>query len=770
MAYTPNQITDAFQSSLKRAPTDYELKTYATVSPQSLAGLKDTYGKYNTSQSIVDYLKHSGIDPATAGDLGKKYGISGIGTAEGNTALLTALRSGAPAPVAAPLQGSVAAPAAAPAPHEETAQPAPVQAPTPAPATAQPQPEAAASVAGSVAGAAGAPDPIAESKKMVDTAYAEQQRAQQAVAAIDALLSKVKSDKMAEISRSGGVVNETSLMSEIMRENEPLLQQRKQLVTEYTSANQAYQKAVSDKNASDANFYKSKTLDQGQQKIDNQADQAAAKFEQSGWKQTKVNQYDDYGNVVGQVVQWSQSPANGGAAPATGNLSGIPAASGGGSHAAQNILPGAKDTSIPLRTAVASYGMDAIVAGIIKNEGGSLPGVQFNPGNIKFAGLPGQTDSGVSNDGGKSTFANYASAEEGKAAIAAIVQRAADGKSSAYGTNPSFQDFVNKYTNTTPNTSASGAVSNSSIPAIVPLATGASVDVSTPGYTTSNVTYNGKDTQLTQSYIDQTAIAAIMAGGTIPSSVSRATKGLPVVQMNAIKARIGQLDPGGNLALNKVEAAAWGATLKKQIDYATTLQRSLSAADADFHQILEKYKGTGINDGSMPISNMLANASKYHLGQGDVSAFKASLAELSNLYQQVFSRSGQVTDSVRATSKEIIDGNISLDNLTKVADQLQQLGKVDLDQVNNTIQDAENKYRGIVPGADQGGAFQPKGSMSDQDFVEKALTSHGLKYEDVVAKYKTSLQAGEQLALDNNTGEIVAASKTDISSGNYTPL
>lgn len=735
MAYTPNQISDAFQSSVGRAPTDYELKTYATVSPQTLAGLKNTYSKYNTTQSISDYLKYTGQDPASAPMLAQKYGISGVGTAEGNTKLLGALKAGPP-PVATPsVPGTITPPVQTSIqPEKITGTVVPDQTVIAQPQTAQEKADSITpkAVDGSIASAAQSTptDPLAQSQKLVDTAYSEQQRAQKAVSDIDAQLAQLKTDKMNEIARSGGVVNESSLESEILRENEPLLAQRKQLVSEYTAANQAYQKAVSEKNTSDANFYKSKTLeqndtkiDQGQQRIDNQQQQADQRFEQAGWKQTKVNQYDEYGNVVGQVVSWTQNPTNGGDVQPTGNISGIPSSGTTGSNAAHNILPGA-DTSVPLRKAVATYGMDAIVAGIIKNEGGSVPGVQNNPGNIKFAGLPGQSDSGISNDGGKSTFANYSSVDDGKKAIADIVQRAADGKSAAYGTNPTFQDFVNKYTNTTPNTSPSGAVSNSSNPATVPLATKGAIDVSTPGYSVSTVTYQGKDTQLTQSYIDQTAVAAIMNGGTIPSSVSRATKGLPIVQMNAIKARIGQLDPGGNLALNKTEAAAWGATIKKQIDYATTLQRSLSAADADFNQILQKYSNTGINDSSIPLKNLIDNKAKYGLGDGDVSAFKASLAELSNLYQQVFSRSGQVTDAVRKTSSDIIDGNISLENLQKVADQLQSLGKVDLDQVKSTINDAEQSYRGIVPGTDNGANSPAPSKLPDyvQNKIKDAIT------------------------------------------------
>lgn len=117
---------------------------------------------------------------------------------------------------------------------------------------------------------------------------------------------------------------------------------------------------------------------------------------------------------------------------------------------------GGADPTMPLKDAITKYGMEAIVNAIVANEGSSPNGVQNNPGNIKYNGLPGQTDSGVqATDGG--TFASYSTPDAGKQAIASIVQNAASGQSSSYGANPSLGQFAGTYTNTGSGSSGGGS-------------------------------------------------------------------------------------------------------------------------------------------------------------------------------------------------------------------------------------------------------------------------------------------------------------------------
>lgn len=94
-------------------------------------------------------------------------------------------------------------------------------------------------------------------------------------------------------------------------------------------------------------------------------------------------------------------------------------------------------SDMPVSQAISSLGMAKLVSGLVTQEGGSPKGVLNNPGNIKFVGLPGQVDSGVkATDGG--TFASYATPAAGQAAVASLVQRAAD-------SGKNLSDFIAAY-------------------------------------------------------------------------------------------------------------------------------------------------------------------------------------------------------------------------------------------------------------------------------------------------------------------------------------
>ncbi len=261
MALQENQIHTIFKDQIGRDATPYEISKYSTSSPQTLANLKLNFSKLNTNQSIADYLTYSGQDSSIENriKLGQEYGISNIGTSEGNIALLNALKSGKKPGTPPSVTGSIIPPDTT---NKETPIIPPIQDNT---------------ISGSIQKASETPsaptDPISIAKQNVDTAYSEQQAAQKAVADIDKTLAGLKKEKMDEIARSGGVVNESSMMAEILRENEPLLAHRKELVSQYTAANNNYQKAVSEKRDAEANYYKQQQLDLAKEKIDNQEQQ-----------------------------------------------------------------------------------------------------------------------------------------------------------------------------------------------------------------------------------------------------------------------------------------------------------------------------------------------------------------------------------------------------------------------------------------------------------------------------------------------------------------
>jgi hypothetical protein len=716
MAFTANQVSDAFQSQLGRAPTDYEMKTYATASPQTLASLKSTYGGYNANTSILDYMKFNGKDPATIPELAKQYGIGNIGTAEGNTALLSALKSGKPPPTTPAVEGSIAkAPVGklADAPID-TAKPLGTNAnpvPSAAPGSGGPNPlpgNEGYSVGGSAAASSGrsssdqttyAPgtsgtDPStgnpfyvtqsgqklvydpnnmdANQDPSVQQAKDAYTSAQKAVQTLDAQIADINNtlattlqNKIKEVAASGGLVDEAQLKSIVAAENAPLLNERNTLMSQRSSYASTQSAAGTAYNNALSSFYKSITASQQQQKITDQEQQFSQKLAQSGYKEQKVNVYDAYGDVIGQKVVWVQNPAS-----TTGYTS--------------------DGTQVDIKQGSSGAGITADSSG-----------------------------------------------------------------------------------NPTPSASAS---SPSQAPKTIDLQTGP-LDVSVPGYTTAMVKFNGVNTQLTQSYIDQIAIAAIMNGGTIPSGSVRGTKGLPILQTDVIKARMGQLDPGGNLAQNKAEAKAWGTALTQQISYVSSISASLSAADAAMQNIVDTYKNSGIDQG-IPIANAIANAAKYNLGSAQIAAFKTSITELQNLYQQVFAKNGQVTDAVRSSSYDAINANMSMDQITAISKQLQALGQADVKARNSSIQGIEQNYGAIIPGGAGSGGSGGAGTgsakasgQSDSDYVEKTLDAQGLSYNDIVAMTKKGGDhAGQKAVIDNSSGTVGFIDPSEFDSSLYTSI
>ena len=192
----------------------------------------------------------------------------------------------------------------------------------------------------------------------------------------------------------------------------------------------------------------------------------------NGWLQTKVGTYGvvftDPTNPANNI-SYTVNPFTGEiAAKGSGTMAGINKTSGGNTNTQNtqtqqnqetasttvSTLLGVSPTT-PLSDVISKNGLGSIVAAIVKNEGGSLPGVQNNPGNIKYTGAPGQTDSGVkAADGG--TFANYATPQAGEEAIGNLINSAASGSNPDYGANPTLQSFVDKYTNTGSSSSDTG--------------------------------------------------------------------------------------------------------------------------------------------------------------------------------------------------------------------------------------------------------------------------------------------------------------------------
>lgn len=209
----------------------------------------------------------------------------------------------------------------------------------------------------------------------------------------------------------------------------------------------------------------------------------------------------------------------------------------------------------------------------------------------------------------------------------------------------------------------------------------AGVDMSVPGYTTKPVTGAGG---LTQATIDEAA-PYYASGLGFPAALGLGSAGPTGAQKQAIMNRAAERFPGADLASNKAQAAAMIAATKKQVDVATTTERSLNNFDATFQDLVDKFKGK-VNLYDVPFDNLMANPVKYQIDPDDVAPFRASLNEVQREYNQINTRGGQLTDLVRKTTGDILPNNLSFNTMQKVHDALSSQGRIilkgDYDEVN----------------------------------------------------------------------------------------
>lgn len=231
------------------------------------------------------------------------------------------------------------------------------------------------------------------------------------------------------------------------------------------------------------------------------------------------------------------------------------------------------------------------------------------------------------------------------------------------------------------------------------------IDVAAQGYAREIVPETGG---LTQSAIDQAALS-LATTGRFPVGMGIGSAGAGGQRKNAIQNRAAELNAGGNIAANAAQLSALTASLKQQTTYANSTERSIANAEKGFEQVITAFKGK-VNNSQLPIVNAITNAVRYNLAPGDVSAFRVGLTEVANEYANVFSRGGIVTDAVREQAKKIADGNLSVDDLSKVFDELQAQGKI----VKEGAIAQADKIQGQLNGILQGGAPSPTDRATDK--------------------------------------------------------
>lgn len=765
MPLIPNQIHKAIDTATngeRKTATPYELKSLAGAPIQKIATLKDSFSKLNPN-SITDYLTSIGEDPSIQNRqaLGAKYNIQGIGTAEGNTALLNALKGGQ-TPVQIPkVEGTVAG--AIPA--------TPIPDTTPAPATP---------IGGTVAGAVNQPDTTTSSMSPeVESAKSTSETSKRAVLGVTKRIDEINTsvdrtlqDKRDEIARSGGVVNESQLRSTVLAELAPLLLERKDLLSQ--RAQLVGEQNIAEKNYNDMvnQEYKNQQLAISQEKVNQtgekmniQQDQFAQKLEQTGWKSSKVNVYDPAGNVIGQKIVWEENPA-------TANIS--------GSSSAKTIAPqGLIDFNQPLSSVIQNFGIDNIVNNIIKNEGSSPAGVKNNPGNIKYVGQAGATDSRIkATDGG--TFANFATKQAGKDAITGIITRASQGRISAYGANPTFQEFVNKYTNTVPTSNISG-ISD----------TGVTTMGNTKKLPTLTLADGATPQQVLQSLTSGDSV--YIKGSTTPLS-QQDLYFLAIQDMLGATSTVGGRTPSGAILSVKDKetqiANAYGLT-PFDISIAKTQFKNLGSANLQLLQtasFIKTYGSTAIDNLQLALSQsdkvarsgakIVNHFSQWMQGNftpaGNLAEFETYIYTASREYAKVTSGGAKSAQALTDSAQRQVDELINASQSPQVFKQVTDAMKADMANVIGNFDKQTNSFPDAIK-ALYGMAGKPpdlmRSSVSDAStFVEKSLTRQGYHYDTFMKEMNANIPAGTQPALNNETGATVYATPEEIKNGLATPL
>lgn len=224
----------------------------------------------------------------------------------------------------------------------------------------------------------------------------------------------------------------------------------------------------------------------------------------------------------------------------------------------------------------------------------------------------------------------------------------------------------------------------------------------------------------------------------------------------------------------------------------------------------------GINQGEDPFT-VIKNNAKNIMGQTEATtltkyeAAKDSLQSLQSNLNDYYAKGGK-TDIFSGNYEKVINslGEVKDPNLVDLATQIQAQLQIYRNAVSGTAYSAQegadinrifpgiNKTQGLNEAILKGrmSAFDStidsvyrttlgtstydnlkkaesngtKGALSDANFIEQALTNQGLRYTDVIAQYSKTLQPGEQLAISNSDRKIYAVTKSDITSGKYTPL
>jgi len=137
---------------------------------------------------------------------------------------------------------------------------------------------------------------------------------------------------------------------------------------------------------------------------------------------------------------------------------------------------------------------------------------------------------------------------------------------------------------------------------------------------------------------------------------------------------------------NPAVAQANSKAITTQIGQQADVSRGITAADSNFSLLNNTFSKTGVNDLNSPLANELANKVKGGLlGNSDVINFQSGVATLQTEYATVLGRGGEVTDAVRKSASNVINGNYSMKDLISLHDYIDKEGKNVVNSYTTTI-------------------------------------------------------------------------------------
>lgn len=267
------------------------------------------------------------------------------------------------------------------------------------------------------------------------------------------------------------------------------------------------------------------------------------------------------------------------------------------------------------------------------------------------------------------------------------------------------------------------------------------------------------------------------------STSARSGKTVVINTQKAIAAKGSAILQSLGIPKTAYEAAykANSAALSKQMGSYAALSVNEKAATLNFQTLLtlsKKADSATYQAASPVLEGWIRTGSVASTGNPDVNNFVAQLVLTMNEYAKVIAgqtTGGSVSDSARQETEKLLSSGMSYDSVKSFYDNV---ASKDIDNrvtaARGSIQELMGGLgAGTVPGSKDSSSSSTlgsKGDLSDRDFVAQTLQSHNLNYDAVLKQYTPMLQKGEQLALSNSDGSIVAATPAEIKSGAYTPL